>query len=351
MDFLGAIPAALAIGNTLFGGGSKSGSSTQTSVAENPYLLPYVYGGTNPATGESYGTGLSGELSRLYNTYAGGMNPYLSGKLYSLADQSGSPFNGSVAPVQNASVYAQTGMNMAPQTQAANTGWNSMFNPFIANSNQQLQQGAVNYLQQSLLPTLNSNAIMAGGYGGDRNALAIGQATGQTAQGLLSAEAQNLLNAFNTEQALGLQNASTNAGYRQQAGLANQAAGLAGMGMGLQARGQDLAQNLNAANFGLNAYQAGQAGAANAANLYQNAANYEFNQPLAMANWYRGQLAGLPSVYQTGQSTQPVYTNPFGNAAAGYLFGQALFGNQGGGSSSSLAPNSVYDQNLFGWQP
>jgi hypothetical protein len=84
-------------------------------------------------------------------------------------------------------------MGNAPLTSAVQQGFGIGLQPFNPQWYDQLsknlfQQGSQN-LTENVLPALNSNAIMAGGYGGDRANLAQGVATDRMNQSVFNAVA------------------------------------------------------------------------------------------------------------------------------------------------------------------
>lgn len=75
-------------------------------------------------------------------------------------------------------------------------------NPYLSQQADALQTQANQNLQYNLLPSVNSGAVAAGGYGGSRQGIAQGLAMGQTQQGISSALGNMYSTAYNNDQNL-----------------------------------------------------------------------------------------------------------------------------------------------------
>jgi hypothetical protein len=77
-----------------------------------------------------------------------------------------------------------------------------MSNPYLAAQSQAIQQQADQNLQNTVLPGINSGAMMAGGYGGSRQGIAQGNAIGMAQQGVSNALASMYGDAYKNDQNL-----------------------------------------------------------------------------------------------------------------------------------------------------
>lgn len=73
-------------------------------------------------------------------------------------------------------------------------------NPYLPAQTKAIEQQANQNLQTNLLPSINSGAVAAGGFGGSRQGIAQGLATGQTQQGISNALGSMYGNAYAEDQ-------------------------------------------------------------------------------------------------------------------------------------------------------
>lgn len=266
---------------------------------------------------------------------------------------------------------------------ALNTAMNSAVNATNAGFKTN-QDNVTNALMRNVLPSIRSNAVLAGQYGSSRQGVAEGNAisdyTNQLTNANTSLAATNSANttaqaanayqqgqdrALAATQSLGAQqygvasqNANTknaaefmnvgntydlgkfnagleannnqfNAGLNQQTNLANQSSQL-------QTNGQNNGSLLSGA--GLLSGLTGQV---------SNNVNASDNYGLDRAQQVNSLLAPYLGTGQTQTSSQPLYQNQAGNALGGLLAGGQLAGMFGGGKSSTGASmGSIFD--LFG---
>lgn len=158
-------------------------------------------------------------------------------------------------------------------------------NPYLGAQANAITQQATQNLQLNQLPGISSGAVAAGGYGGSRQGIAEGVATGLTNQGITNSLASLYGNQYQQDQQNALQQQSINNQYNL---------GLGGLGLNNQLQNY----NFYTQNRGLD-----QSGAALGANLY--------NQGNA---GYVGQGTGVTGIGNTQQQAPWNVTNNAGNA-------------------------------------
>lgn len=220
---------------------------------------------------------------------------------------------------------------------------------------QQLQSDATENLMENVMPSIRSNSVLAGQYGGSRQGIAEGNAIGQLGKEMAratSAFGQNATNAavnakagayetdsnraLSATQGLGAQQygvASQNAQTKNQAEFMN-----VGNLFDLGKYNAGLQQNNNQFNAGLtqqgqlatNAQNNGSllAGAGLLGGLTGQASstvNASDNAELARAQGVNGLLAPYMSANQSSTNTQPLYQNTGANILGGAAAGLGLY--------------------------
>lgn len=261
-----------------------------------------------------------------------------------------------------------------------------MANPYLQQQADAITSQYNNNLQQNILPSINSNAIAAGGFGGSRQGIAQGLAIGQSNLGLGNALGNLYGNAYENDQNRALQQQGLNNSYalgQGQLALGNRQAdqnyslGMGNLGLGQTqaannyALGQgqlDLGRTQAANNYSLGqrAADTSQYGAETSrglgyGQLQQQGDQNAFNNQLA---GYGAQLQGLNSLMnwnnlglgwanqqqqtplnnltqltnigttiggQGGTASTPYYGNPWLGALGGAQLGSNIFGNLFGG--------------------
>ena len=399
-------PVGSAIGGLVGGAVSSSGqpksTSTTTQQQMDPRFQQMLFGssGNNGLLNRYQGL-LDAPRSEASTAFAGANADYLKnfgasdmGTVRGAAMQA---MQGNSAPTAQAATSGATGAglnayavgNMVDAPSQNNMDLSGAYNRFINGTPganpyldqsisgaiaqnrlgfQQLQDDATENLMKNVLPSIRSNSVLAGQYGGSRQGIAEGNSIGQLGKELARAGAQfgqnatnaavgAKANAYETDsnralsatQGLGAQqyatafkNADTknaaefmnvgnnydlgkfnaslaqnnnqfNAGQQQQVNLANQGAQLS---TNAQNNGSLLA------GAGLLSGMTGQA-----ANTVNANDNYDLNR----AQGVNGLLAPYMGMNQSSTSTQPLYQNTGANAIGGALTGLGLY-NQFAGS-------------------
>ena len=98
-----------------------------------------------------------------------------------------------------------------------------MPNPYLQDQASAISRNLTQNLQENILPSINSGAMMAGGFGGSRQGIAQGLGIGRTQQAIGDAQANLYSQGYNTDQQIGAQRdiASMN-DATQRYGLDNQ---------------------------------------------------------------------------------------------------------------------------------
>lgn len=221
----------------------------------------------------------------------------------------------------------------------------------------QMQGDATDNLMRNIMPSIRSNAVLAGQYGGSRQGVAEGNAIGDFTR--QQAQAQTQFGQNNTNQAVGAQAQSYNQGQDRalsaMQGLSAQQYGKAAQ----DAATRNAAEFMNVNNaFDTSKFNAGadlagvQAGSSilggltgNAYNVGANQDNYGLNQA--------GKVNGLlqPYLGMGGSSTtsQPLYENQPGNILGGVLngmeMGDKVWGKLGGlfkPANGGVVKNDLY---------
>jgi hypothetical protein len=351
------------IGNMLFGGSDGNGPQTGLlnrfqSLLDTPQSEPSsYYSGLNKDYLRSYGS------DDMYATHANALK-LTQGNDAALATlpayAQGSMVN---APSQN-------NINLAPTFQSLlNGGDNTALRQSLKYgtdlTNQQFaknQTDMTNNLMRNVMPSIRSNSVLAGQYGGSRQGIAEGNAI---------SDFTNQLNNSNTQ--IGLANSANTTGqlasdYQQgQARALAAAQGLSGQQYttSLQDNNtKNAAEFMNVGNtYDLSKFNAGTTNQVNSANTASrisgigllngmttqagNTVNAQNNYDLTRAQGVTSLLAPFIGVNGSSTTTQPVYQNTAGNIIGGATAGlglynqykQATAGGNGTGSSGSYSAN------------
>lgn len=257
---------------------------------------------------------------------------------------------------------------------------------------QQMQGNATENLMENIMPSIRSNSVLSGQYGGSRQGIAEGNAIGdfakaqqqtinQFGQNNTNAAVGAQANAYETDsnralsatQGLGAQqygvaqqdaatknaaefmnvnqmnqNYNTNAGLQQQSNLANagftQQANLANLSAEQQQNA--LNQNGKIAGAGLLGGQMGQS-----YGIGQGQDNFAIDRAQQAAGMMNPLLMGAGS---TSSSTQPLYQNTMGNILGGATAGLSLydkFKNPVSTTSPGIGQNNGMGTGNFNFQP
>jgi len=191
--------------------------------------------------------------------------------------------------------FLNIGLNAYTQTQQP-------YNPgYLNDVSKSLWNQATTNLNENVFPGMDSNAIQAGGYGGDRSYLAKGVAADRMNQSVFNAMAPQYQQDYNAWQ------------NRALAG----GQGAAGVGQGLEGLG--LQQTLGLGNLGVSQYSADtqrQLGLANA-NTGQYQADTQRQLGLSDMDIKR-YMAESENAARAAQNANPQYTNPWAAGIGGF---------------------------------
>lgn len=414
--FGGPVGAAIGGGiGGLIGGGSggsqQSGTQTVTNKQEmDPRISSMLFGGSNgngPQTGlldqykgmlgtpqneamKAYGTGqqdflasnaagMTGDMHLTANNLMGG-NVTAPGMQAYYSPQTGAAQASKVnAPSQNGIDLSGSYNGFIGGDRGGNTRLTSAIQGGIdqsTNQFRQMQGDATDNLMRNVLPSIRSNSVLSGQYGGSRQGIAEGNAIGdftkqqgqamtQFGQNNTNAAVGAQANAYETDsnralaatQGLGAQQygvAQQDSAQAQQAELANKSLYQNNnqFNAGLQ---QDAAHGNLAANLStdqLNTQRQVQGIAANsgllgtAAAAGQNQDSYALNQAGKVNSLLAPYLGQVPG---SSTSSQPLYSNTAGNmlggAAAGLSLGKqfgSMFPSAPVGSSATYGANDWF---------
>jgi hypothetical protein len=375
-----------AVGGLLNSGSSQSGTATTTNQNKLDPRIDGMLFGQNGSNGllsqyQSYLGQPQSQPLQQYGQAAGDyLNNYGSADMGSIRGAATGLMGGNSAPTANIGAYAVGNQVQAPSQNNMDLSgaYNQMINgnaganPYLTNSLQSAvdmtnasyqknQTDLTNNLTRNILPSLRSNSVLAGQYGGSRQGIAEGNALSDYTNQLTNSNLQlGLANSANTTgqqanafnqgqdralaatQGLGAQqygvagqNAATknaaefmNVGNVQQNGLANQQAQLA-----------TNAQN-NGAVLGGAGLLGGLSGSA-----YGTATNNQ-NYGINRAQMVNGLLAPYLGANSSNTTSQPLYQNTAGNMLGGAMTGGLLGNLFGGGSSSQMSGEkmgSIFD--------
>jgi hypothetical protein len=382
-SYLGG-PIGGAIGGALGGalGGSKQSGTTTTTQQQqmDPAYRNLLYG----ADGKS---GILNQITGLANTprstgasaFGSNINDYLGnwgGNTFVGNQQAAQALQGSNfdAPgVTNATV-GQAWVNAPGQNNIDLTGNYNDFlnsapgaNPYLTgaigrginqanNAFGALQRDSTQNLLENVLPSIRSNAIAAGGFGGSRQGIAEGRALDSFAkeqQRALSQVGQN-----NTDAAVAAQAAAYDADRNRQLSALQ---GLSGQQYGVAGQNANLWQQTNNANAGY--YQDSQranqqsildtnrlnsgnraTGIGLSSGLLGQANNYlnqNDNYDLGRLSQIAGAISPFSGLGGSSSTSTPYYTNPGANALGGAAAGLGLYQQFAGGGPKTTG--SLYD--------
>lgn len=193
-----------------------------------------------------------------------------------------------------------------------------MGNPYLMDQANALTQQANNNLFNYQLPSINSGAIAAGGFGGSRQGVAQGLAVGQTNQALSGALANLYGNAYENDQNRGLQQQSINNNYNLGLGQLGLSDKVADQNFYNSNRSLDLSQY----SLGSNLANTGNLGLSNQGQqLYQNGQTQQ-QAPLSVLQQYANLLSPFTGLNQSNSQTTPGPSAINSALAGGLTFAQ-----------------------------
>jgi hypothetical protein len=367
------IGGGLGLAAGALGGGSKqSGTQTVTNQSQlDPRISGAIFGdgGTNSGLVNKY----TGMLDNKQNAGIANFGAQQDGYLGYNAGQDqnhiretayGQMQGNTPSPVMpGTSINApdQNGMNLSGSYDKFING-DAGANPYLTkaiggaldqstNQFRQMQSDATDNLQRNILPGVRSNAVLAGQYGGSRQGVAEGNAISDFTR--QQAQAQTQFGQNNTNQAVGAQATAFNQG-QDRALSATQ--GLGAQQYGVAGQNAAFTQGANQTNVGAQLQTNGlnvanqQQGVANLGGLLGQAYNVGQNQDSYALN-QAGKVNGLLSPYLSANASsttsQPLYSNPMGNAIGGAAAGLGLSKQIGNvfGQGGSVPSTSTYANN------
>lgn len=384
------------LGNAIGGGGSKqTGNQTITQQQQiDPRIDQMLFGGSNG----------NGPQAGLLSQYQGmlGQPQNAGAKIYGQAgdnyvgkfgaydmEQARNAANGlmagnTAAPTMGAASMTAAQVNAPSQNGLNLSGSYDKFingdagaNPYLTKSIQggidqstnqfkQMQDESTNNLMRNVLPSIRSNSVLSGQYGGSRQGIAEGNAISDFTKQQQQAATQFGQN--NTNQAVGAQANSFNQGQdralsatqglgAQQYGVASQNATMQQQANQANANFQQSAnQNNQQAQLGTNALNSAntQAGMSGLTGILNNAGIQAQNQDSYALN-QAGKVNGLLTPYLgvNGNSTtsQPLYQNSGGQLLGGITAGLGMYNGlnkNGAFNGSGSNPITQYNWNSGG---
>lgn len=382
MAWVAVIGAGGAIAGGLMsksGGSSQSGTQTVTNKNEmDPRTAAMLFGGDGSQGLLNQYQGMLGKpQSAGINQYGQANDAYLGNgandDLTTLRLNSMGQIQGSFAPSDQMSAAsvnapAQNGMNLTGSYDKFING-DAGANPYLTKSiggaldqstNQfrQMQGDATDNLMRNVMPSIRSNSVLTGQYGGSRQGVAEGNAISDFTK--QQGQAMTQFGQNNTNAAVGAQAQSFNQG-QDRALSATQ--GLGAQQYGVASQDAAAQQAANAANLqskmGANtlAAQVKQNGMSNLNGMMQGAYGVGQNQDAYALNQAKG-VNGLLAPYLgqvpgSSTSSQPLYSNTMGNmiggATAGLGLGQklgGLFSGYSGGYGTGGGRAGDYSDNM-----
>jgi hypothetical protein len=208
--------------------------------------------------------------------------------------------------VQSSSYGGQSSGNLGFASQG-----NSQ-NPYLGDQANAITNQVNNNWTRNLQPSIRSGAMAAGGFGGSRQGVVEANGLNDLNQGLSNSLSNLYSSAWSQQQSNNLQQQSLNNSY--DLGLRSSDLGFASLDSGIAQN--NFNNQLNSANFGLNAYNTmnGQTQAGISAGKQIQ------NTPLDYQKYFTNSANGVGSGYSAITSSQ---TNP-GNTALGFLGGAQL---------------------------
>lgn len=365
--FGGPVGSALGglLGGAISGGGGSQQSGTQTVTQQqqlDPRISSMLFGqggeGAQPGLLSQYQALLSQPQGAGAKLYGGAQDNYV-GKFgaYDMERQRDAANNliaGNSAPtMQAAQVNApgQNGLNVTGSYDSLING-PAGANPYLTGAIQkginQSTNAFGNYLSDAknathdVLGGIRSNSVLAGQYGGSRQGIAEGKAIESMNTQLGRAASQFGQN--NTDAAVAAQAGAYNSDRDRQLAATQ---GLSGQQYGVAGQNANLQQGANQANLGAATQTNGQnqaglvAGSGQLGGLLSGAGAGAANQgnfDLNKASQVNGLLAPYLSANSGSTSSQPIYTNPTGNALGGAAAGLGLYNQLNGAFGNSTMP-------------
>lgn len=219
---------------------------------------------------------------------------------------------------------------------------------------QDMQTDLTRNLTENVLPSIRSNSIGNGQYGGSRQGIAEGKALNDFTTNMTRAAQRQGSNAVDSAIAAQAGQYNTDMGNRM-----NALNTLSGQQFGANQMNAQLAQQMALANLGNRQQSNMQNGAWRLANNQLNSqnkatginavtgllnnmgnvANQGANSDLARMGTINSMIAPYMSLGQTQTQSQPMYSNQGANILGGAMLGSQLFGNLfGGGGGTAYVP-------------
>lgn len=365
----GAIGGAL--GGALGGSGSSQSGTAQTNQTGTQVGTQTTT--LDPAIAKLLGTsGSGGILGSLGSSMNGGSNISGAGQDFVNANAGQILNNGyatsdalandqySAPTIQAAQINApaQNGMNLTSTFQSMLGGGNNtalrdalQYGTDLSNTQfQKNQTDVTNNLMRNVMPSIRSNSVLAGQYGGSRQGIAEGNALSDYTNQLTNANTQlGLANSANTTGQLASDyEQGQNRALSAAQGLSQQQYATAMQDAAARQAGDNTNVNSALSTNSLNASKMA-SGVGLQQGLLGTAANYG-NADLSRL----GQTAGILAPFlgagattstnnqTTGNVSQPLYQNTAGNLLGGGLLGSALMGG-GSGSKVNGAVSNLFD--------
>lgn len=222
-----------------------------------------------------------------------------------------------------------------------------MPNPYLQDQAANISRNLTDNFKTNMLPSINSGAIAAGGFGGSRQGIAQGLGMGRTQQAIGDAQTNLYGNAYNTDQQIEAQKAMQAAqlqASQQMATMQNQTTrdlgfgglnnqrlgldqnynlGLGGLGLNSQIANQNFytnqrGQDLSQMGLGANMVNQGNLGLSNQGSQLYQAGQNQFNAPYNPLNQYGQMLGQFSGLNQTNTQSTP------GGSTVGGAIGGAL---------------------------
>jgi hypothetical protein len=371
---VGLIGAGVGAASSLLGS-KQSGSATSTSQNKLDPRADAMLWGQNGQPGllSQYQSYLSNPMGRGAQAYSDSQQNYLQGAAADATSQmrqAGSNLlNGSAASVTVPS-YAAGNQVQAPSQNSLDLSgaYKGMIygdpaaNPYLTGAIQKginqsnnaftnMQTNATTNLMRNIMPSIRSDSVLAGQYGGSRQGIAEGNAIGDFARAQQQAIGQFGQN--NTDAAVAAQAGAFDNGQNralaamQGLGAQQYATAMQNANTKNQAEFMNVGNQFDAskANAGLN-LAGQQAGAGLLSGLNNNAYNVATNQDqyaLNNATKVNSLLTPYIGMGQTTTDSRPLYQNQGGSMLGGALAGYGLVNNFTGGGGTTGTLGSLFD--------
>lgn len=366
------------------GGASSSSPNNLTTTSQNKVdpRMDAMLWGKDGSTGllDTYKGYLNQPQSAALQGYGKAAGDYLSnygaGAMQQIGGAATNAMTGTGASLASLPAYAQGNMVQAPNqnnidltgsyhnllsggdTTALNNAMNSAVNATNAGFKTN-QDNVTNSLMRTVLPSIRSNSVLAGQYGGSRQGIAEGNAISDYTNQLTNANTQlGAVNSANTTaQAANAYQQGQDRALAATQGLGAQQYNVAGQNAATKnaAEFMNVGNSFDASKFNANATNAmdaqnKSAGIAGAGllggllgqnyNTAQNADNYQINR----AQQVNGLLSPYLGANQSQTNSQPLYQNTAGNVLGGALMGNQLAGMFNGNTGF----NGIRNQDNYG---